>query len=69
MQDGRIKSTLFVQKGKTNVKYQYALDEMSYEDLLDPKAAEKARQQEEADLKLQKVTDSAALSSPFISTL
>lgn len=58
-----------MQKGKTIVKYQHAFDEMSYEDLLDPKAAEKAKQQQEAALKLQKVTNSAALSSPFLSIL
>lgn len=56
MQEGGVKSPVFVQKSKTNVNYQYAFDEMSYEDLLDPKAAEKAKQQKAAALKLQKVS-------------
>lgn len=56
MQEGKVKSPVFVQKSKTTVNYQYALDEMSYEDLLDPKAAEKAKQHKEAALKLQKVS-------------
>lgn len=55
MQEGTIKS-VFLQKSKTTVSYQYAFDEMSYEDLLDPKAAEKAKQRREAALKLQKVS-------------
>lgn len=41
-----------MQKSKTNINYQYAFDEMGFDD---PKDAEKTKQQEEAALKLQKV--------------
>lgn len=56
MQGSGVIFPVFVQKSKTNISYQYAFDEMSYEDLLDPKAAKKAKRQREAALKLQKVS-------------
>lgn len=72
MQDWRIKPHVIVQKNQGNVNYQYAGEETSCEDLCDPKASEEATKQEEAELKLHKVSWNPAHSitrSPFLSIL
>lgn len=55
MQDCRTKP-IFVQKNQASGNYRYADDETWCEDLLDPKADEKAEQKKEAQLKLHRVS-------------
>lgn len=59
MQDCRTKPPIFVQKNQAGGTYRYADDETWCEDLLDPKADEKAKQKKEAQLKLHMVSGCA----------
>lgn len=56
MQDCRTKPPIFVQKNQASGTSGYAAEETWCEDLLDPKAEEKAKQKEEAQLKLHMVS-------------